>query len=213
MKIRASLLLAIALASALPALAPAAAPPAAETSVPVKVTDTRLALRDLWIGHVFWVRNVVVARLAGNAAAAKAAEQQVVANAQAIAGAIEPYYGKVASEQLFKLLAGHWGAISGYLDATHSGNKAGQDAAYKALVDNAGEIAKFLSGANPYLPLDTLQALLIAHGGHHVQQIQQLEARQYDEEAKTWAAMSAHMYVIADALAGAIAQQFPEKFR
>lgn len=26
-------------------------------------------LRDLWIGHVFWIRNVVTARLAGDAAA------------------------------------------------------------------------------------------------------------------------------------------------
>ena len=51
------------------------------------------------------------------------------------------------------------------------------------------------------------------HGAHHVQQIQQFQAKQYDEEAKTWAAMTAHMYVIADALAGGIAKQFPDKFR
>jgi hypothetical protein len=30
-------------------------------------------------------------------------------------------------------------------------------------------------------------------------------------EASTWKAMQAHMDVIADALAGAIAQQFPDK--
>lgn len=213
MRLRTSLILAATLAFALPALAPAATPPAAEACVPTKIADTRAALRDLWIGHVFWVRNVVEARFAGNAAAAKAAEQQVVANAQAIAGAIEPYYGKAASDQLFKLLAGHWGAISAYLDATRAGNKTGQDAASRRLVDNAGEIATFLSGANPYLPLDTLRGLLLAHGGHHLQQIQQFQAKQYDEEAKTWAAMTAHMDVIADALADGIARQFPDKFR
>ena len=97
--------------------------------MPTKIADTRAALRDLWIGHVFWVRNVVEPRFAGNAAKAKAAEQQVVANARAIAGAIEPYYGKAASDQLFKLLAGHWGAISAYLDATRAGNKTAQDVA------------------------------------------------------------------------------------
>jgi len=213
MRLHTSVLLAAALAFTLPALAPAATPPASETCVPVKIADTKAALRDLWIGHIFWVRNVVEARFAGNAGQAKAAEQQVVANAQAIAGAIEPYYGKAASDQLFKLLAGHWGAISSYLDATRAGRKADQDAAYKTLVDNAGQIATFLSGANPYLPADTLRGLLLAHGGHHIQQIQEFQARQYDQEAKTWAAMTAHMYVIADALAGGIARQFPDKFR
>jgi hypothetical protein len=97
--------------------------------LPTTISDTGAALRDLWIGHVFWVRNVVEARFAGNAAAAKAAEQQVVANAQAIAGAIEPYYGQAASDQLFKLLAGQWGVISAYLDATRAGNKTAQDIA------------------------------------------------------------------------------------
>jgi hypothetical protein len=181
--------------------------------VPTKIADTKAALRDLWLGHIFWVRNVVDARFAGDASEAKTAEQQVVANAQAIAGAIEPYYGKAASDQLFKLLAGHWGAISDYLDATRAGNKTDQDAAYKALVDNAGQIATFLSGANPHLPADTLRGLLTAHGAHHVQQIKQFQAKQYDQEAKTWAAMTSHMYVIADALAGGIAKQFPDKFR
>lgn len=35
---------------------------------------------------------------------------------------------------------------------------------------------------------------------------------QYADEAKTWEAMKQHMYVIADALAGAIAKQFPKQF-
>ncbi|MGH8286037.1 MAG: hypothetical protein ACRETT_09750 [Steroidobacteraceae bacterium] len=159
------------------------------------------------------MRNVVDARLAGDAARAKAAEQQVVANAQAIAGVIEPFYGKAASDKLFGLLAGHWGAISAYLDATRAASKSDQDAAFKKLVDNAGEIATFLSGANPHLPADTLRGLLTAHGAHHVQEIQQLKAKQYEQEAKTWAAMKDHMYVIADALVGGIAAQFPDKFR
>jgi hypothetical protein len=190
-----------------------AASDAPSSAVSVKVADTKAALRDLWLGHVFWVRNVVDARLADDAARAKASEQQVVANAKAIAGAIEPFYGKAASEKLFGLLAGHWGAISDYLNATHVGKKADQDAAYKALGANADEIAKFLGGANPNLPVDTLRGLLTAHGGHHVQQIQQLQAKQYVEEARTWNAMKDHMYVIADALAGGLAAQFPEKFR
>lgn len=181
--------------------------------IAVKLASTRAALRDLWSGHVFWVRNVVDATFDGDAAAVKSAEAQVVANAKSIAGAIEPFYGKAASDQLFTLLAGHWGAIKGYLDATRAGDKAKAAAATTSLTANAGEIARFLGGANPNLPVDSLNGLLAAHGAHHMQQIDEFKARQFDAEAKTWAAMAAHMNMISDALADGIAKQFPDKFR
>jgi hypothetical protein len=195
-----------------PALAQHEVHSIAQTPMPAKVHETGAALRDLWVGHVFWVRNVVVETFAGNQPAAAAAEQEVVANAKQIAAAIEPYYGQAASEKLFGLLAGHYGAVRQYLDATVAGGKGTQDAAIKSLSDNATEIARFLSGANPNLPFDTLNGLLLAHGGHHVQQIQQVQSKHYAQEAQTWDAMKRHMYVIADALAGAIAKQFPRQF-
>ncbi len=181
----------------------------ATAPAPVSAAATQDALRDLWIGHVFWVRSVAIATVDGNKPAAKAAEDQVVANAKQIAGAIEPFYGKAASDKLFGQLAGHYGAIKDYLVAT---DKAAQDAAWKKIAANAEEIAVFLSGANPNLPKDTLLALLVAHGGHHVQQIKQLRSKDYAGEAQTWQHMTQHMYVIADALTGAIAKQFPAKF-
>lgn len=205
--------LALAVAAALSLAGPAYAGPAthehAATATSTRLIQTKDALRDLWIGHVFWVRNVEVETLAGNAAAAKVAEAQVVANARQIAGAIEPFYGKAASDKLFTLLAGHYGAVKAYLDAS---NSKAQEAAFKKLSANAEEIARFLSGANPNLPLDTLRSLLLAHGGHHVEQIRQLRGKDYAGEAKTWAAMTQHMYVLSDALAGGIAKQFPAKF-
>jgi hypothetical protein len=192
---------------AVPALAEAQSKAAAD---PV---ETRLAVRDLWVGHIFWVRNVVTARFEKDAKAEAAAEKQVVANARSIAGVIEPFYGKPASDQLFELLAGHYGAIKAYLDGTAAGDAAAQQAAYGKLTDNAGQIAKFLSGANPNLPEDTLKGLLAAHGAHHVEQIRQLKAGSFEAEAQTWEAMRKHMYTVADALVGGIAKQFPDRFR
>lgn len=177
-----------------------------------KSWQTAAALRDLWIGHVFWVRSFSVATLSKNEAAAKAAEQQAVANAQAIAGAIEPFYGATAKDALFKLLAGHYGAVKAYLVATASDDTAAQSKATEQLTSNAEEIAAFLSKANPNLRKDALNELLLAHGGHHIQQIQELKALNYTAEAKTWADMTNHMYTIADALADALAKQFPKKF-
>lgn len=212
------LLLAATLAVAVPGLAVAQDhaqtkhSAAAAKPMSAKTVETRSAMRDLWVDHVFWVRNVVVATLAKNDAAAKASEQQVVANAKALAGAVEPFYGAAAKDGMFKLLAGHYGAIKAYLVATDAGDANAQGKATSDLMANAEEIAVFLSKANPNLPKDTVNGLLQAHGGHHIAQIQELKAGQYDAEAKTWEDMKAHMYVIADALTQAIAKQFAAKF-
>lgn len=170
-------------------------------------------LRDLWIGHAFQVRNVVLAAVAKNKAAEAASEDAVVANAKAIAGAVKPFYGPKAEEALFKLLAGHYAGIKAYLVAALANKTKDEDAAMQQIGSNAEAIAGFLSSANPYLPKDDVMGLLQAHAGHHIGQIQQLIAKDYKGELETWADMSQHMYVIADALAGTIAKQFPEKFK
>lgn len=80
-----------------------------------KTVELQLALRDLWVGHIFWVRNVVLATKYSDADAAKVAEDKVVENAKAIGDAIAPIYGKEAGDKLFGLLAGHYGAIKDYM--------------------------------------------------------------------------------------------------
>lgn len=176
-----------------------------------KFIATKAALRDLWIGHVFWVRNVVVSELAGDASARQVAEKQVVANAQSIGNAIATFYGDAAGKKLFALLASHYGAVKAYLDGSIAKNGGKQAEATSKLLDNAAEIAGFLSGANPYLPKEAVEGLLQAHGSHHIAQIQQLRAKDYAAEAQTWVDMSQHMYVVSDAIADALAKQFPAK--
>jgi hypothetical protein len=185
---------------------------AATMQVSGKVAETKAALRDVWVGHIFWVRGVVFATFAKNATAAKVAEAGVVADAKQIAGAIEPFYGEEASDKLFTLLAGHYGSVKEYLEATVEKDSKAQSAATDHLTANAGEIAGFLSGANPNLPKDTLEELLMAHGAHHLEQIQEVQTGEYGKEAETWAAMKGHIYLISDALADALAKQFPDKF-
>jgi hypothetical protein len=179
---------------------------------PARVADTKTALRDLWAGHIFWIRNVVSVNATNNPAARDSAEKEVVANAKQIASTIAPFYGEAASEKLFTLLADHYGAVKEYSEATVTGNKRQQDAALARLASNADEIAVFLSGANPYLPKDTVRGLVAAHGAHHVAQIIQFQEKDYAQEAQTWKVMQEHVYVIADALTTALVEQFPAKF-
>ena len=186
------------------------ATPAAKAASPA-APKLQATLRSLWHGHVVHARAYAMAVHAGKSADATKAANDVVANAKDIANAVGSFYGDAAGKQMLTLLAGHWGAVKALTDAHAQHDDAGASTAMNTLTANAGEIAKFLAGANPNLPEETLRGLLLAHGAHHAQQIQQVMAGDAKGEAATWKAMQAHMDTIADALAGAIAKQFPAK--
>lgn len=210
MKTRLFVALLLAALCAFPVLSPAAQPaaPAAESAA----LTTRLALRDLWVEHIFWIRNYAIANQAGNRQQADVASQEVVSNATAIANSIAPLYGQPAADQLLKLLAGHWGAVKQYSDTSVGNSAKDKQAAVADLTSNAKALAKFLATANPYLPEATLNTLLAAHGGHHIAQIDELGKKDYKAEATTWKHMREHILALADALTAALVKQFPDKF-
>ena len=191
--------------------APPPAEPAAAPAPEVAAPKLQAAMRELWHGHVVHARDYAMAVHAGNKADAGKAADAVVANAHQIADAVAGFYGKAGGDRMMELLGGHWGAVKALTDARAKDDGAAADKAMNDLTANAGEIAKFLAGANPNLPEDTVRGLLLAHGAHHAQQIQQVMAGDTAGEAATWTAMQAHMDSIADALAAAIAKQFPDK--
>ncbi len=179
---------------------------------PVRVAEMKQALRDLWVGHIFWVRHVVSNIATNDPEEGDAAEKEVAANTKQIASTMTPFYGEAASEKLFSLLDINISAVREYSEATVAGNKRQQDAALTRLASNADDIADFLSQLNPYLPKDTVRGLIAAHGAHHVIQINQYKAKEYAHLGATWPMMRQHVYVIADTMTTALAKQFPSKF-
>jgi len=187
-------------------------PAASPAAVDSPALTTRLAERDLWVEHIFWIRNYALANQSADKKQAKVAADQVVDNATKIANSIAPLYGQPAADQLLKLLAGHWGAVKHYSDATVAKDAKGKQAAVTELTSNAKAIAAFLATANPNLPEATLVNMLSVHGGHHVAQIDAFAAHDYAGEARTWAMMRTHIQALADALTAALVKQFPDKF-
>lgn len=191
---------------------PAAAATTTSSTETVAKLKTSMALRDLWVEHAFWIRSYVLATHAGDEAQSKVAQDEVVENAKELAETIKPYYGQAAADSLLKLLAGHWAAVRDFNTALVERSHPGRDKAANAITANAHEIAKFLSGANPYLPEDSVFGLLAAHGAHHMAQSNQVAANDFVSEARTWHAMRHHMLTIADSIAGALEKQFPDRF-
>jgi hypothetical protein len=179
---------------------------------PARVAEMKQAFRDLWLGHIFWVRHVVSNIATNDPDERDAAEKEVVANTKQIANTIAPFYGEAASEKLNSLLDVNIDAVREYSEATVARSKQRQDAALARLASNADDIADFLSHVNPYLQKDNVRSLIAAHGAHHVLQINQYKAKDYAHLGATWPMMRQHVYVIADTLTTALAKQFPSKF-
>lgn len=132
------------------------------------------ALRQLWLGHVTHTREYAFAVKAADTATANRTAQDVVHNARQLADALARFYGKAAGEKILPLLGSHWGAVKALTDTGGKNDKVATNNAMITLMNNASDIAVFLSGANPYLLEDAVRGLLIAHGGHHQAQIHEV---------------------------------------
>ncbi len=189
----------------------------AATPKPAKVAELKMAPRDLYVDHVFWVRSLVIATRFGEKGAISEADEYGQKNAEAIGRSIAPFYGKAAGEKFATLFVGHYSAVKAYMDAAFANHFTGNAALKKAAVDrltkNADTIAAFVGGANPNLPKGTVYALLVAHAGHHMAAIDATAKKDWAHEADVWEPMVKHIYALSDALADGIAKQFPGKFQ
>lgn len=186
---------------------------ASATATGPSAVNLHAAMQDLWHQHVVATRNYALAVYAGDQDMARAAQDAEVANGHDIADAVASVYGAQAGEGIFKLLAGHVGGVNALTLAAKNGDAAGEEQAMSELSANAMQIARFLAGANPEnWTVDGINGALLAHAGHHRQQVDLLmgDAPQQDQD-QAWAEMQEHMDMIAGVLADGIAKQFPDR--
>jgi hypothetical protein len=180
---------------------------------PARVAEMKQALRDLWLGHIFWVQRVVLFNTTIDPAEQDAADKQVLANAKQIAETFTPFYGEARSGKFFALLTDHYAAVKEYSEATTVGNMRQGDTALARLTPNADRFAEFLNGVNPHhLPKNTIRDMIAAHGAHHVLQINLYKEKEYAHLNETWPMMRQQVYLIADTLTTALVKQFPSQF-
>lgn len=208
-----ALVLGAGFAFAVPAASAHQASPAMSAApAPASAPKLQAALRSLLHGHIVATRDYALAVHAGNDAKAKQAAASAVANAKQIANAVAGFYGQAAGKQFLNLLAGHWGGVKALTDAAHAHDAAAEQKAMQDLANNGTQIAKFLAGANPNLPEQTVKGLWMMHVSDHKTQVEQMMSNApAAEQDQTWNHMEHHANTIADALAAAIAKQFPQK--
>jgi LPXTG-motif cell wall-anchored protein len=191
----------------LSAAVPAHAAPSRATA-----SDLRTLL-DLQLSeHVYLAAAATGAALGGRDAEFQAAAAALDANSVDISKSIGSVYGADAEAAFLPLWRSHINFFVDYTQGKAANDQAKQDKAVADLTAYTEDFAAFVSGANPNLPRQTVADLLV----EHVLSLKDVvDAQAADDLTKAYTELREafhHMQMIADPLANAIAQQFPDRF-
>jgi hypothetical protein len=175
-------------------------------------SDLRTALNILLAEHVALAADATGWAMMGHNRQFEAAAGALDENSKALAGAVGLVYGDAAGEAFLPLWRTHIGFFIDYTTATIGQDGSGRQEAVDNLMGYAQDFGAFLNSANPNLPQEAVAELVVSH----VTTLAAVVDAQANQdwvaayEAEREAIM--HMQHIGDALAGAIADQFPDRF-
>ena len=185
-----------------------------DNEIPLNNSTVNLNMdeRKLWIDHVSWTRNFIIADLA-SLPDKDVVLQRLLKNQDDIGTSIKPYYGEEAGNKLSKLLRDHILIAGQVVDAAKSKNKDNLDKYNKLWYKNADEIADFLSSANPNWSNSKLKDMLHKHLEFVTNQAVARINKNWKADVEAYDKGEEHMIKFADVLSDGIVKQFPEKFK
>lgn len=192
------------------------APPgdaAVEVTSSGKAADLRANLNVLFSEHTLLVANTTAAALAGRDDELAAAAWALDANSLDLSRAIGAVYGKAAGDRFLVGWRKHIRFFLDYAKGVATKDRAKRGKAVADLSAYAKEIGAFLHAANPSLPQDAVAGLVCGHVAALTRAIDAQGAGAVMDAYKAMRAAGVHAHTIADPLAEAIVQQFPQKFR
>jgi hypothetical protein len=175
--------------------------------------DVRVTLNGLFAEHLWLATSATGAALRGDEDGFQAAAGALDANSVVIADAVGSFHGAGARDAFLALWRRHIGFVVDYATGVATLDQRKQDGAVDALMGYVRDLSAVLSSAHPSLPQDavaglvrehvvTLKAVIDAQASGDV--VRAYEARR---------AAVAHMRMIADPLASALVERFPDRFR
>jgi len=175
-------------------------------------SDLRTGYNVLLAEHVYLAAAATNAALGGRKAELDAAAASLDANSRDLATSLGSVYGADAEKAFLPLWRRHIGFVVDYTVGLATKDRAKQDKAVADLVAYTADFGAFLSAASPKLPKDVVAELV----KHHVLTLKSvIDPQAAGEHARAFTALrqaSAHMSMIGDPLAAAIAGQFPDRY-
>ena len=171
----------------------------------------RRAMYRLWVDHVIWTREYVVTAIDG-APDAGAAAGRLLRNQEDIGNAVAGFYGEGAGAALTDLLKQHILIAVELVDAAVKGDQERFAREDKRWDDNGADLARFLSGANPFWPEKDVHDLIALHLTLTKREAVARLSKAWDEDIAAFDDILTEILTLADALTDGIIQQFPERF-
>ena len=134
-------------------------------------------------------------------------------NSIEIGNSITSVYGADAGAKFLEIWRSHINYFKNYTVASKTNDQAGKDKAVRDLASYVDNISTFLSQANPNLPYDAVHSLVATHVGLLKDTIDQYFTGNLTASYTQQHAQDVQIGTgVADAVAGAIVKQFPERF-
>lgn len=173
--------------------------------------DLRLRLDRLLGEHLLLAAEAMQTGLVGGEAAA-AASEVLDANSADLAAIVGQVYGQQASTAFGDLWRSHTSLYIEHIAAVARDDPAAIAATLEGLRAYAPKVGDFLAAANPALDPDAVSELIRQHAEALISQVKAFDAGDYPRAYSTVRQAYAHMFEVGDALAAAIASQFPDRF-
>jgi hypothetical protein len=171
----------------------------------------RVTLDRLLGEHAFLAAEAMRAGVAGDAYF-DAAKKALDANSADLSGVIKAAYGRAAAVEFAARWRAHIDAYLSYIDATRSKDEPGKRSALGRINSYVQQLADFLGAANPHLDAAATAPFLRQHAQHLIEQVNSFGRGDYEATYAIVREGYAHMFVLGEALAAAVATQFPSKF-
>lgn len=184
-------------------------------SEPVNESSSQVALhtamRQLWVEHMEWTY-ATIAAFAVDSDGLPATLDRLLQNQADIGDAIKPFYGDRADAALTGLLEDHINGAVPILVAARDGDSKALKPAVADWYRNAGEVADFLSAANPAWDKHEMRQMMKGHIDQTLAYATAQLQGDYAESIDAYGTAEQHMLQMADMLSDGLIAQFPDEF-
>lgn len=182
-------------------------------TTPGTAAELQKNLVTLGVAHMHLTQQAVDAALDGSPNAA-ALKDSLVGNGTQLSKAVGSVYGNDAQTKFQNIWNNHLNDFVKYAVAAKGGDTAGKQAALADIDANYTKpISQLLSGANPNLKQETLEAGFRDHIQMTARMIDAHAAGDFPTEEKERDGAVDHITGLMSTLSGAIAKQYPDKFK
>lgn len=172
----------------------------------------RQEMHTWWTSYAFWMREYIVASIAGNEETATIRER-LLRNLEDFGFAVAQFYGIESSNKFADLFQAHALIAFEVVEAAKSGDKAKWAAADKKWHENGADIVAFLNKLNPkYWPKECLSDTWNQHLSLMMDEITARLQKNWKDDISAFDKDFGHILGLAECFADGIIKQFSSKF-